>query len=109
MNIKVSDSVHATEKRSPEGKRSSPKDRVDLQGKNTAVGKNFSTTIQDRVALSEYPKLKKKLERAGTEKVLKQNDPKNPVTHDKLRKLLESGGFHFSAKERSVLEKILKK
>ena len=36
------------------------------------------------------------------------NDPKDPVTSEKLKSLLKSGAFSFSGKEQSVLAKILK-
>ena len=35
------------------------------------------------------------------------NDPNNDMTHDKLKKILESGGFNFNEKERAALEEIL--
>ena len=35
------------------------------------------------------------------------NDPMSEITQDKLRSLLEGGGFHFNEKERAALEEIL--
>ncbi len=37
------------------------------------------------------------------------NDPNDPTTIEKLKSVLGAGGINFSAKERSVLEKILAK
>lgn len=38
---------------------------------------------------------------------IKKNDPKDPVTKEKLKDVLRNGSFHFSAAERAALGEIL--
>ena len=48
----------------------------------------------------------KVLDSTGSEDIT-DNDPMSEITQDKLRSLLEGGGFHFNEKERAALEEIL--
>lgn len=40
---------------------------------------------------------------------IKKNDPKDPMTSEKLKKMLHSGAVNFSGKEQEILSKILNK
>ncbi|MDA8792328.1 hypothetical protein N9N67_03730 [Bacteriovoracaceae bacterium] len=63
--------------------------------------------VQEKAKISEAAK--KKLMVIGDEKKPEhlQNDPKNPVTKEKLKGLIQNNGFSFNPKEREVLNKIL--
>jgi hypothetical protein len=69
---------------------------------------------KNSVSLEKVELSKSSLKRAeepdpGKKKVLKGNDPKSYVTKEKLRKILKTGAFNFSGREKQILAKILKK
>lgn len=68
-----------------------------------------SSDDSSKISISQEAKeLNKKTDHI-LESDIRENNPSNPATTERLKELVKSGGFHFSKKERAVLGEILKK
>ena len=63
--------------------------------------------MDDLSRAQQKQKVEQTPDHVGLKTDIRTNDPTSSITHDKLRKVLASGAFHFNSKEREVLGKIL--
>jgi len=80
----------------------------EIRDKVSAHKKNLSapTVKEQQQQLPRYP-LDPEAEIEAPSSEISKNDPSDPNTQQKLRKLLTDGGFNFSMREKEILSKIL--
>lgn len=71
------------------------------QEQQTSQSEATKVSVKKNVNLDKMPE--------GIEGDIKPNDPSDPITHEKLKALLNSGGFGFNPAERKALSSILNK